>query len=415
MPKYNGMVLADIHVGAFNLEKLHEEYLEMVIHHIKEMKSLDFLIVAGDFFDHKFYLNDKGSTVAYAMLQELLLACKEKETAVRFVYGTESHECDQYNILSLLKIYTNVEIIKFAKEEELLPGLQVLYLPEEYLMDSEKYYNKFFQNTKKYDYVFGHGVIREVMKEAVVHMENKETKNSKRKKVPIFSSAVLSRICKGQIFFGHYHINQNIDDKIFSIGSFSRWKFGEEGVKGYYELTCNTEKEKYKATHIENTMADTYTTIAYGYESNIFESSEDMNNVMNNMDKMIQNKIFDHVRFMINIPSDAENPESTINFLKGRYKFNEKVKVDFSHGYVEERKKQEKEKLKETNEKYAFINDESLSLEDKASHFIEITYNTSIPSNVINIYMNSPLKDILEMDQFNDENESDGLNNEECN
>ena len=71
MSKYKGIVLADVHVGAFNLEKLHNEFLNILIYNINHMDKLDFLIIAGDFFDHKFYLNDKEATMAYIMLKEL--------------------------------------------------------------------------------------------------------------------------------------------------------------------------------------------------------------------------------------------------------------------------------------------------------------------------------------------------------
>lgn len=395
MPKYKGLVISDIHVGAMNLDKLHNEYLEMFIKKIHNMKKLDFLILAGDFFDHKFYLNDKEATIAYVMLKELVLACKEKNAIIRIVYGTESHECNQYDILSLLKIYDKIEVIKYAKEEEILDGLNILYLPEEHLLDRDAYYSKYFSNNKKYDYVFGHGVIREVMKDAVVHMENKNTIESKRKKVPIFSSSELKRICKGQIFFGHYHMNQEIDDKIFSISSFSRWKFGEEGRKGFYELQCNTEKSEYSATFIENTMADSYKTISFGYDDKIFKDESTLQNSLNEMDALVTRDVFDHVRFIFNIPSTVENPESTMNYLKERYKYKDKVKLEIVHGYIEEKRKQQKEQVDMDNEKYAFIFDNNLEIEEKIHRFISIEYNREIPTGTISDFIYKPLNEIL--------------------
>ena len=38
--KYNGIVFADLHVGAMNLEQLHEEYVEMLINRIKEKHTI---------------------------------------------------------------------------------------------------------------------------------------------------------------------------------------------------------------------------------------------------------------------------------------------------------------------------------------------------------------------------------------
>lgn len=394
MPKYRGLVISDIHVGAMNLDKLHNEYLEIFIKKINNMKTLNFLIIAGDFFDHKFYLNDKEATIAYVMLKELVLACKEKNAIIRIVYGTESHECNQYDILSLLKIYDKIEVVKYAKEEELLDGLNILYLPEEHLLDRDSYYSKYFSNTKQYDYVFGHGVIREVMKDAVVHMENKNTE-TKRKKVPIFTSAELKKVCKGHIFFGHYHMNQEIDDKIFSISSFSRWKFGEEGRKGFYELSCDTDKGDYKATFIENSLADSYKTISFGYDDKIFKDDAQLQTSLNEMDALMSRDVYDHVRFIFNIPSTIENPESTMNYLKERYKYKDKVKLEIVHGYIEEKRKQQKEQVQLENEKYSFIFDKNLELEDKIKRFISIEYNREIPTETISDFIYKSLNEII--------------------
>lgn len=393
MSKYKGLVISDIHVGAMNVNKLHNEYLKIFIDKINNMDRLDFLIICGDFFDHKFYLNDNEASMAYIMLKELIYACKEKNTVIRIVYGTESHECNQYDILSLLKIYDKIEVVKYVKEEELLEDLNVLYLPEEHILDKDKYYKKYFSNNKKYDYIFGHGIIREVMKDEVVHIENKS--DNKRKKVPIFTTAELNQICKGQTFFGHYHKNREINNKIFSIGSFSRWKFGEEERKGFYELKCNTEKEKYEVKFIENVLADEYKTISFGYDDKVFKSDNDLQNSLNEIDAVLSRNINDHMRFVFNIPSTIENPESTMNYLKERYKFNDNIKLEIVHGYIEEKRKLQKEQVKTENEKYNFIFDKSLNLEDKISRFISIEYNKEIPVENISNYIYKNINEIL--------------------
>ena len=95
--KYKGYVISDIHVGAFDLEALYNEYTELFINRIKKDKDVNFIIVGGDFFDHKFYLNDNSAKMAYRMLKDLITVCKEKNIPLRFVYGTESHECNQYD------------------------------------------------------------------------------------------------------------------------------------------------------------------------------------------------------------------------------------------------------------------------------------------------------------------------------
>lgn len=399
MSKYTGIVLADIHVGAMNLEKLFDEYKRLVIDKINEMESLDFVIICGDFFDHKFYLQDNNSIYSYKMLNMLIDVCRQKHTKIRIVYGTESHECNQYDMLSLLKLYDDIKVIKFVEEEYLFDDLKVLYLPEEHIFDKNDYYKEYFNKVNEYDYIFGHGVIKEGMTEAAIHIENKSD-SSKRKRVPVFTSGELSRICKGQVYFGHYHINVKIDDKVFYIGSFSRWKFGEEGRKGYYILNCNTKKDIYENTYVENTLADPYISVFIGYEDDMYKN--DISNMIESLDNISNRNDLDHLRFVFNIPENMDNPEATINLIKEKYKYNDNVKIDIVHGYIEDKRKHEKSRIQKENEKYNFIFDNSIPIEEKVSTFISIEYNKNIRPETIYKYMNEQLSEILEENNDND-------------
>lgn len=396
MAKYNGLVISDIHVGAFDINKLNNEYQEIFINYIKTLKKLDFVIIDGDFFHHKFYLNDKESVMAYHMLQSLFDVCKPLNTKIRIVYGTESHECNQYDVLSIINLYDDIKVIKTATREELLPNLNVLYLPEEYVINQSEFYSDFFNDT--YDYVFGHGVIKEMMSNAVAHM--KASGNDKRKKVPIFSSSELADICDGEVYFGHYHINTNIDDKVFYVGSFSRWEFGQEGRKGFYKIECDTDKHKYNQEFIENTLADKFVTISYGYKSNIFKDSsvdnEKLEKALTDIDSKIDNKVFEHVRFEFNIPSECSEPEGLIEYVKNRYKFNKSVKVNFVNGYIEEKRNKKKEAIEKENDEFSFIYDDNLDIPDKTSRFIEIVHHENIPIENIRMYLNDDVNDIIE-------------------
>ena len=322
--KYNGLVISDIHVGAFDINKLNEEYNRIFIDYIKKLDKLDFLIICGDFFHHKFYLNDKESVMAYHMLQTLFDACKPFHTKIRIVYGTESHECNQYDVLSIIDLYEDVKVIKSVTKEELLPDLNILYLPEEYMTDKNDFYSDYFDES--YDYIFGHGVIKEGMQTAVAHM--KATGSDKRKKVPVFTAGELSSVCNGEVYFGHYHINCEMEDDVFYVGSFSRWEFGQEGRKGFYSISCDTEKMKYDHEFVENTLADRFVTISYGYNSNIFSDNkvdnEELEKSLSSIDNKIDNQIFEHVRFEFNIPANCEEPEGLMQYIKERYKFNDK-------------------------------------------------------------------------------------------
>ena len=386
--KYTGIVLADVHVGAIPIEKLYVQFMNQIVTRIKE-KQPDFIIICGDWFDHKLYLNDKESFYSYKMIQEMIEASK-KECKIRFVYGTESHECDQYDIIGNMT-GRDIDIIKYVKEEELFPNIKVLYLPEEHILDKQEYYKDFIKD-KYYNYVFGHGIIREAMKMAALHNDQSKTK---RKKVPVFSTAELRKVCKGQVYFGHYHIHTDMDD-IYYVGSFTRWQFGEEDAKGFYYISYDEDKDKYKNKFIENTEAENYTTIRYGYSSPVFQSVENMEKKLSDIDKIVDMHVLDHVRFQFNIPADSEKPEFIMNYLKERYKFNDKIKVGFEHGYVEEKKKQKKEKIKEENAKYAFIFDNNIPFVNKVVQFIHIEYDRDLKTNTVDRYLNIPLNEIIE-------------------
>lgn len=391
--KYRGYVISDIHVGAMDLETLYNEYTELFINRIKKDNKLDFVIVCGDFFDHKFYLNDNAAKMSYKMLKDLIEVCKDKDIPLRFVYGTESHECNQYDIMNVMKIYDNVKVVKFVSDEELLPNLNILYLPEEHVNNIDDYYDKYLSNYNKYDYVFGHGVIREVMTDLSVHIDNKS--DDKRKKTKVFTTKELDNICKGEVYFGHYHINIETDDKFFSIGSFSRWRYGEEERKGFYIVECNTDKEKYSHEYIENTLAKDYKTIRIGYNNEVFTNEDKLKESIDGFNNMIKREAYDNIRVVFNIPSNIEHPESTINYIKETLKKSDKIKVEIVNGYIDEKRKIQKEKVNETNQLYSFIFDKNLPLEDKASKFISITYNKEISSNDIRKYLYQPLNEII--------------------
>ena len=399
---YKGLVISDIHVGATkpNNAKLRSEFLELFISYIIDMERLDFLVVTGDFFDHRFYLDSDEARTAYLMLKDMVTVCKKKGTVIRLVYGTESHESNQYDILSLLKIYDKIELVKYAKEEELLPGIWVLYLPEEHLMDAAKYYQKFFENEKKYDYIFGHGVIREVMKDEVIHMESNKA-SSNRKKVPIFASKDLLRICKGQVYFGHYHINQELEDgKIISVGSFSRWKYGEEGRKGFYEVTYDCGEKgispRYQYKYLENGLADQYETVRIEITERMCQDTSDLYGSLQNLSqRYLDPERSEHKRFIFTIPSSLDTPESTIDVIREAFKENSTVKIDVEQGYLEEKRKQQKEELDIEEEKYSFLH-EDLSVEDTVYQFIVVEYNKEIPVERISNYLYKQLSEILQ-------------------
>lgn len=386
--KYNGIIISDIHFGVIDSNQLKKELLEVFIYYLENMKKIDFIIITGDLFDHKIYLNDRTSDYALGFMNKLVDISIKHKCPIRCIYGTESHEVNQYNIFSMYENNTDIDfkVIYTVQEEELLKNLNVLYIPEEFVYSKQDYYKDYFSNKDKYDYIFGHGTIQEVMTEASKSIE-KSSKDSSRKKVPVFRSSELVNICKGQVFFGHYHINTNISNKIFYVGSFTRWEHGQDEPKGFYHITYDLDKEKYTQKFIENYLAKKYITYTYGYNDSVMNSEKDLIEELSKRDKLTSLKDGDYIRYIFNIPENHPNPEFIINILNERYKFNDSIKVKVVNGYVEKKKRINKEKLNDVMSEYPMIFDKSAKLEDKIYYFIKKRQNKEVPKDNIKKYL----------------------------
>ena len=389
--KIKGLVFADLHIGAMNLTQQYREIENVLFASIKRYKP-DFIISLGDFFDHKASLNDSLSYYSFLVFTKIISICEEIgiNPKIRFVYGTESHEWKQYKIIETAKTNLDIKVIHYCEEEELFPDFNVLYIPEEHIYSKSEYYEKYLSNTKKYDYIFGHGVIREVMKEAALSSDKDE---SKRKKVPVFSTGELMYACKGQTYFGHYHINTNMNNEVIYCGSLNRWIFGEEDPKGMYYI--EKKNDEYNNEFIENEYAEIYKTIYFGYDSKIFKDMSLLNNKLSQIEDMIKDGVINKVRFEFNIPPDIDNPEYIIKVINDKYKFNSNVKINIVNGYIDEKRKKDKEELDQWNIENAPLLDPNKSIEEKVSYFISVEYKRDITPEKIKIYLNSPLSEII--------------------
>lgn len=394
--KYNGLIISDIHIGAMPVEQIKEELENTFLAYIKnayKSKSLDYIIFLGDYFDHKLYLNDQSSKYASRFISDLLTITDSinPQCKIRFVYGTESHESDQYDTLFNTVSNHDIKVIKHVEEELLFPTMKVLYIPEEYVSDKYEYYKEFFNENNEYTYIFGHGVIREVMKEAAVISDNQ--KDSKRRKPAVFSTAELRNISK-QSYFGHYHMNIDNGMGFHYVGSFSRWKFGEDEQKGFYSVTYNDDSESYSEEFIINELAKKYKTISFGYKTN-FDDMQKINEKISNLFNSVHNGAYDHIKLRFNIPDTCENPESIINYINELNKQDENVKVEITHGYIESKKTHDKKAIENDNNKYHMIFDKNIPIEEKVSHFISIEYNKEIAKEDVDKYLHNPLDEIL--------------------
>lgn len=389
MKKYKGIFLADIHIGDMPRDQLKHEFEEVVYPFISR-HDLDFVIFAGDYFGHKLYLNDENTVLASMILQEIDARLKP-EAKIRMVYGTESHEENQYGPFKGM-LDRDFKVIRTFDEEELFPDLMVVYIPEELLEDPEDYYDTQWKITQRPDLIVGHGTIREAMQKAASAIEDKQ---NVRRRVPVFRTGDLRRQTDGLVVFGHYHVHTVLDPMMMYVGSFSRWKFGEEDAKGFLYAEYDVSDHTWTYEFMENTYAPVYKTVGFGYQNTIFQSLDELKKKMDHFENLTKTAGMDHLKMEFNVPETCENPEYVMEYLRERFKRNSNIKINITNGYIEKKREEDQSALAEDYEKYAPIFDPNTKMEDRVTYFIDVEYDKTIPRELTALYLYSNLQDIL--------------------
>ena len=252
--KYKGALIADIHFGALPIDELYDE-LQIFLNYIDE-KPIDFIIILGDWFDRKLNMNSRDAKFSTIAFERICQIAMNNNIKVRMIQGTESHDNNQLEILEILAKNKQIDFKVFYEvgEEELFPNFNVLYIPEEYITSFDEKYGEYVNKT--YDMIFGHGVIQEVKFAAYLQQTEKTMK-----KAPIFKSNMLTNMCLGPIFFGHVHTRDVFHDRVYYVGSYSRWVFGEEDDKGFYVVKYDADNKEYDTKFIINDKAKKYDTL----------------------------------------------------------------------------------------------------------------------------------------------------------
>lgn len=360
-------------------------YVYNVITDIFEKELLftktDAVVILGDYFDRLLKVNEDYTALAINIMSFLVRACKKNNIKIRIIYGTESHDSGQYILFNyhLTEPGLDFKIITTVTEEELFPGVNVLYLPEEYMMSKEEHYKDTLYSGKKYEYIFGHGVIVEGM--PMVSFDSKPKSNEKH--VPHFKSgelAAISKIC----LFNHYHCFSDLGDDVYYLGSLFRDSFGEETPKGYGIIN------NHKFEFIENTQAHIYKTYEFNEDSDVYENSDNLikeiKRIKHENDEIFKGERFGKVRLKFNIPStvDPAFKENVRNIL-----FNDK---HISLLMKESSAELVAEVQEEIDEELDFILDNSLVITDKIHQYINKKFDSDMSLEELTKYITEEFK-----------------------
>lgn len=377
---YVGLIIADVHVGAIDPLTLHNELRQSFLSYIESLKVLDFIVIAGDLFDSRISLNSEHAKQLFYFLRDLIQICSRRNIKLRILKGTESHDNKQLEIIKYISTLGDVKIISTVSEEDLFDNLKVLYIPEEYMNNMEEFYDEFLNN-KTYDMIFGHGLVSDVA--FIAKMQESEVTMSK---APVFDSNKLLSICKGPIFFGHIHKPQCIKDRLYYVGSFSRWVFGEEEKKGFMSVAYTPDTGSFQTEFIENKYAKEYNTMIIDYKSDFYKN--DANMQIEHIISLVNNITVDKLRIIFNIPEDYPNPTLLTNLINDVFSKYSHIKVIIKNNSKEKQKKEEMEKkIQSLIDTYDFIFDKGIKTEEKLSRYIKIKYNKDISVEQIRQYI----------------------------
>ena len=355
------LVVGDIHFGYYPPELLYKEF-QLILHTIED-NAIDCVVIAGDYYDTKLSMASAHSVYSVKAFSDLIKSCEEKGIKVRQIKGTNSH--DPENQLKNLAQIANssrcdYKLILTVDEEEIFPGMNVLYIPEEYMEDSKEYYKEYFN--KKYQLVFGHGMFEET---------NFSTKqHTGMKKYPIFNSKEMEEICEGPIVFGHIHTAQRIRDRIQYTGSLVRSRFGEEEAKGFYIVDFDEETKETDFTFVENELTMKYDTIEIKPDNYVF--SYMVNEQINYFKNLVKNYCRDYLRIKIYTPEDMINSATFVDSMNVVFNDMKNVKLQIIENSKLKLDKELKEKVSLLMDKYNFIFDKSVGYDEKIREYIKL-------------------------------------------
>lgn len=405
---YRGLFLADIHIGAMGYDQtcVEYEFFRSLLKKYTENGLLDFIVVGGDFFDKQVYTADPFIEIAQRFMIQLLVSTK----ILRVIYGTASHESKQYSLFGPLtaelpKEINQPDIMKFdfkvintVCEEELLPGLHVLYIPEEYVYDKGSYYKQYLSKKGEYDFIFGHGIIQEAFTGKI---KDTKEKKSVRKKAPIFTAGELAYACRGEVIFGHYHVHTHMADNVSYVGSLSRWQHGEEETKGFYQLTIDMDQDppKIRKDFVINSEALLYVTKSFGYNDPVFKEESNWEDTAKKLLKVRLQKNIYRLRVIFNIPVGYENPEAFILFFRERFKNEAHINVEFSNGYVEKKMKNANERVQELPDDMKFFIDRNVPIAEKLQAYVKMKRDVELPVEEVKWYLEkcNSIQDVIKM------------------
>ena len=302
---------ADIHFGSIDPKVTYQILKEQFIDKIRLLPKLDIIVIAGDIFERKYMANSDPITYGTMFMGEIMQVSKEKNASVIVVMGTREHDADQ---LRLFYHYRNNPEYDIHIVEDLqyvyTKGMNILCIPELYGVPEERY--QYVLNTY-YDMCIMHGTIK-----GSVYGDN--VKESRLFTIDDF------KYCLGPIVSGHVHTGGCFDRDFYYTGSPIRYKFGEEGTKGFLILLYDLDTRRY-LMHLEPIESFRYDTISLNH---LIVS--DPKEIIEYINELKEKENIDYLRIEISPDYSQENTEILKTYFRNyqdiKFKINKSKKTN---------------------------------------------------------------------------------------
>ena len=371
--------MSDVHFGAMNPKVLYKNLKSDFFDKCKKLPKIDVIFIQGDFYDHDISLNSKHALYALKTIEKIVKLAGKFDAKVRFIKGTKSHDRSQLDIISENYSDSDVDVrVINTVDVETIDGSRILYLPEEYIQDSDEYYREYFND--EYDIVVGHGMFDK--------LSFGHSNNSRVIAAPIFDTETISSITKGYCCFGHIH-NAFMFNNIYYTGSFARWMQGEEDPKGFIYAVYNNKTNDYGIAPIINNNALIYKSMSLESVINGYDDPDDVINI-------IDTYIADNDVYRLRIKCTELNDvifSGKLSIVKTYYNDSQIVSFDIKRACFAE--EDEVEEDMDELSKHDYIFDSSISNEDKISRFMMDSYGVDLSAKKIEKMLNSDISKML--------------------
>ena len=270
-------------------------------------------------------------------VSRLVEICKKKNATLIILQGTISHDANQIKIYYHYMQRKDVDVrIVTNLQFEIVNGVKILCIPELYGI-SEEIYQQYLFNSGYYDLAIMHGTFK-----GAIYGDN--AGNSRLFTIEDFIN------CKGPIISGHVHKPGCFDNHFYYCGSPYRWRFDDDHTKGFIMLAQDLDSRMYYLD-CEEIISDTYKTITI--DELLSNNPLDMIQYINQL-KEKEGINYLKIKFNIDIPASEKIA------LNNQYRNDDSIVFEY-YSPEKEIQKEAEDRLKEEQEKYGFLIDESLS------------------------------------------------------